>query len=230
MASAEPSLVLTLFTYPFVYLPTAARLRRPASLPGGVGPPPRAHRPGRSLLERRRCHRPGAPSSPGRLLVFLYVAQRLRRRASSCVTTPSPAAIFTTRLHRPGRCRSLSVSILLAAGADRGRPRAGRAPAADAPASRPGDRAALQVQLRWLAGDLPWPSIGLVICSASWRPLAVARRLGDHAGLVRQGPGGWSPGHRCLSRRRRPILVTTRASRRRGRCGGHGRRCYRWPT
>jgi iron(III) transport system permease protein len=175
-------LVLTLFTYPYVYLPTAARL---------AGLPPSLEESARLLGDRplRVFWRVVLPQTwsaimAGTLLVFLYTISDFGAVQLMRYDTLT-RAIFTTRFN--DRAVSFALSLILMAVAltvvALERAAARRQP----PASLTRGRAALQVQLGWWKGPA-LAFIGLVICLGLVAPAA---SLADWAitGLVRQSQG-----------------------------------------
>jgi len=185
-------LVLTLFTYPYVYLPVAARL---ASLPTAFEENARllGDRPAR-VFARVVLPQVGTSIAAGSLLVFLYTvsdfgAVHLMRFETLTQT------IFRTRLFDRDRSFALALLLLLLAllvvGAERTIARAGaRRGALLAGDGAIGDRRALTVPLgRWSA-----PATGLVAGAVGLALVAPAVSLADWGlfGWLRSRRGGAS--------------------------------------
>ncbi|MED5393235.1 MAG: iron ABC transporter permease, partial [Actinomycetota bacterium] len=183
-------LVLTLFTYPYVYLPVAARL---ASLPTAFEENARllGDRPAR-VFNRVVLPQIGSSIAAGSLLVFLYTvsdfgAVHLMRFETLTQT------IFRTRLFDRDRSFALALLLLILAlvvvSAERTIARAGvRRGALLTGDATVGDRRALTVPLgRWAS-----PAIGLVAAVVGLALVAPAVSLADWGlfGWLRSRRGG----------------------------------------
>ena len=188
--------VLTLLTYPYVYLPVAARLRR-CRRRSRRRPAARARGP-RRVPRRWCCRRPRRRSRPATLLVFLYVDQRLRRGPAAALRHADPRHL------RQPRCstRPLAASLEPACwgcwpsswcvGRAGGSPGAG--PRRGWPRARP-----LRGAARPLAGAGVRAGRRAARGLALVAPLAVLGLVGVRGAGDRVGPAGTS-----IVRRRRP--------------------------
>ena len=152
--------VLTLFTYPYVYLPVAARLASLPPVARGVGPaagpaPVGGVPHGRAAPDQR------APSGPGTLLVFLYTVSDFGAVAQLRYRHPDRRHLRVTAVRPRPRPRRSACSWR--SWRSRSSPPSGPSPAAAAvlevaarPARRCGSRSGGGVGPRW------WPSRSLL--------------------------------------------------------------------